>query len=483
VLGGLVFLAFACSGDDSKGGGGDDSVPVDDSSADDSGVDDSGGGDDSGTPKGFSAVLTPFPTMVNEMYADITLPDAHAIAVVCEAPTSDPWPERIIIRSDEVKTEHNVLIDAMLADTTYSCTVEDGSDVLGTFDVTTDPLPPQIDFTGATVEFRDISTYVPGWTLYNPSQTSGSGGPGNGADLVVDAMGRVRWYIDWYGYDGDAAFEYDAAAKQFYGGGGFFQIEPITGWDMDGTELFSWPKVGGDHDVDKLDDDYFVLTSIGMDHCVDQWDGAKSHVWSWCAIDSPDLVDSFANSLAVRDTAKGKFVYATMQIKGIIYKLDYDTKEIVWQLKEGGDFTGDVEYPPWQHDLHVIDCPGYDECLLSYVNGVEADPTTYAREVGINETTMEATVVREWTEKGWEEVKIGGIDPFGDDGNRWLIAQGHFVADPFNDRPSQLVELAPNNTVDWRLTVATTDIQVYRARRVAACDAFHHAGYCPSLEK
>src|SRR6185436_4905648 len=101
-------------------------------------------------------------------------------------------------------------------------------------------------------------------------------------------------------------FEYDAAAKQFDGGGGFFVIEPITGWDMAGNELFSWANVGGDHDVDKL---------------------------------------------------------------------DYANKEIVWQLSDGGDFTGDLPYPPWMHDLHVIDCPGYDECLLVYVNGVETDHT------------------------------------------------------------------------------------------------------------
>src|SRR5262245_21086440 len=129
MVGVLALFALACTGGKSSGNG-DDSVPVDDSRADDSGGDDSGG-DDSATPKGFSVVLTPFPTMVNEMYADITLPDAHAIAVVCEAPTKDPWPERIVLRSDSVKTKHNVLIDAMLADTTYSCTVQDGSNVLG----------------------------------------------------------------------------------------------------------------------------------------------------------------------------------------------------------------------------------------------------------------------------------------------------------------------------------------------------------------
>jgi hypothetical protein len=45
------------------------------------------------------------------------------------------------------------------------------------------------------------------------------------------------------------------------------------------------------------------------------------------------------------------------------------------------------------------------------------------------------------------------------------------------------VEVAPDDSVVWRLTVATDDIQVYRARRVAACDLFHHAGYCPELDE
>ncbi len=118
---------------------------------------------------------------------------------------------------------------------------------------------------------------------------------------------------------------------------------------------------------------------------------------------------------------------------------------------------------------------------MVYVNGVEGDTATYIRQIGIDEDTMEATVVREWTEPDWQEPKLGGIHPFAED--RWLVAEGHFLADPFVDRPSQLVEVAPDDSVVWRLTVATTDIQVYRARRVAACDAFHHAGYCPAFDK
>jgi hypothetical protein len=48
---------------------------------------------------------------------------------------------------------------------------------------------------------------------------------------------------------------------------------------------------------------------------------------------------------------------------------------------------------------------------------------------------------------------------------------------------SQLVEVASDDTVDWRLTVATSDISVYRSRRVQACDLFHHAGYCPAFDE
>ncbi len=138
------------------------------------------------------------------------------------------------------------------------------------------------------MEFDDPTAFEPGWTLYNPTQDLGSG-PEFGANLVVDPMGRVRWYYDWAGMDGDAAFEYDVANQQFYGGGGFFLVEPVTAWDMAGNVLLSWPDVGGDHDVDKLGDDYFILTpgddGPGGNHCVDQRDGAKNLVWSWCTDD------------------------------------------------------------------------------------------------------------------------------------------------------------------------------------------------------
>jgi hypothetical protein len=261
-------------------------------------------------------------------------------------------------------------------------------------------------------------------------------------------------------------------------------VQPLTAWDVDGNLLYQWPNVVPDHDVEKILDSYYMITlgpdGPGDNHCLEQYDSDKNLVWSWCTDDDDAIPDEPANSLAVRVTPEATFLYATMQIRGLIYKLNRDTKEIEWVLGEDGDLESDVPTAPWMHDLDVIDCPGYTECLLVYVNGTEADPTTWIRQIGIDENKMTATVVREWTEKGWQEQRIGGVDLVGD---HWLVCEGHFIAEPLNDRRSQLVEVAPDDSVVWRLVAGSDDIQMYRARRVNACELFHHEGYCPASAK
>jgi hypothetical protein len=169
-----------------------------------------------------------------------------------------------------------------------------------------------------------------------------------------------------------------------------------------------------------------------------------------------------------------------MQAVGIVYKLDRDAETVVWHLKHDGDFNEDYPYPLMMHDIHVYDCPGYTECLLMYVNGA---PESSARLVGIDETTMTATVVREWSEAGWEEPKMGGIQAIGDHlGGNWLVDEAHFELQSTNDRTTNIVEIAPDDSVVWRAAVSPIDISIYRTRRVDACVLFHHAGYCPSLE-
>jgi hypothetical protein len=499
-------LAIACQGDgdpdgnlDDTGTAIDDSATGDDSATnvDDSGTDDSAtggddsatddsatGGDDSGTPGTFEVVLSPNPNMVTAVTAEITLSTAHPVKLVCEAPTKNPWPERIVVRDGGAEKKHTLYVDGLLSATTYTCDVQAAGVSYGTFDVATDPIPPEIDFMGATVEFGDPTAFEPGWTLFNPTRFPPMGRPEENANLVVDPMGQIRWYVNMEGQDADAVFEYDVTHGQFYGGGGFFDPQPLRVWDLDGTEVLEWKDVEVDHDVKWIGDDFYILTPAddgrNGNHCLDQLEVSKDLVWQWCSDDTMAIPDEPANSMYVRTTKAGTYLYGTMQVFGIVYKIDRASKDVVWVFKDDGHFEGDAPYAKWMHDLHVIDCPGFTECLVLYVNGSEKDPTTLIRQVGIDETTMTASLVREWTEPGWEEPKVGGIHPFSD---HWLVNEGHFVQEPLTDRPSQIVEVAPDDSVVWRLTVATTDIQVYRARRVAACDLFHHAGYCPSLEK
>jgi hypothetical protein len=495
----LSFLACTPPNEGNNPSNDDTGVPPDDSGRDDTGkTDDStppdDTSDDSAEPETFEVEVTLIPEMVNEIRADISLGRAQSIRVACEAPEDGPWPERVLARDGQSRRDHSMVIEGLLAATTYTCTVMNGKQVLGTFDATTDPLPKNIDFVHATVEFDDTTAFEPGWTLYTPTQHDlVTGAPFAGANLVIDSLGRIRWYQDTSAYDGHSMFEYDVATHEFYAGGGAVDIEPVTVWDTEGKTLLEWKDADGDadpipdHDLERVGDTFYMITQAGDgeggNHCLAQYDWKKTELWSWCTDDDPKIPDWPANSMAVQVTPKGDtFLYATMQIKGIIYKLNQATKEIVWVLSEDdGDLTGDaVTYRPWVHDLHVIECDGYDECLLMYVNGTDDDHTTWIRQVGIDETKMTATVIREWTEKGWEESKMGGIQQVGDN---WLVCEGHFLADPWDDRLSQIAEVDPDGSVVWRLTAATNDIQMYRARRVNACDLFRHAGYCPAFEE
>jgi hypothetical protein len=393
----------------------------------------------------------------------------------------------MLARDGEVTRDHTMVIAGLLAATTYTCEVKNGEQVLGTFEVTTDPIPKAVDFVHPTVEFDDPTAFEPGWTLYTPTQHDlVTGAPFAGANLVVDSLGRIRWYKDTSAFDGHSMFEYDVASKEFYAGGGAVDIEPITVWDTQGDTVLEWSDdIIPDHDLERFGDTFYMITQAddgpGGNHCLAQYDWKGTVIWQWCTDEEPLILDSAANSMAMKVTPEGDtYLYATMQIKGVIYNLNQATKEVVSDQSEDGDFTGNVTYPAWVHDLRVIDCDGYDECLLMYVNGTEEDPETFIRQVGIDETAMTATVVREWTEKGWQETKMGGIDPVGDN---WLVCEGHFLAEPLTKRLSQIAEVAPDDSVVWRLTAATDDIQMYRARRVNACDLFRHAGYCPSFEE
>ena len=62
-----------------------------------------------------------------------------------------------------------------------------------------------------------------------------------------------------------------------------------------------------------------------------------------------------------------------------------------------------------------------------------------------------------------------------------LIGVGHLEINVPDSDPSQVIEVAQDDSVVWRLRIGPEDSAIYRARRVQPCDLFGHTGYCPAL--
>jgi hypothetical protein len=427
--------------------------------------------------RGELVELTKNPNLANEVTA--TLRDVESGALVsCEGDTTagDPWPERHVFPVDP---GGSVTMDGLLAATEYRCVVE-GAD--SRFELTTDPLPEALDFTTLVTTALDPDGVVLGFTLLNATDTVGD----PSAAIVVDFLGRVRWYASVSGYDGLGVFEYDPLRGDFYGGGGFFDPMPLHVWDRSATpDVF--PDVVPDHEVERFGEHYYHIvyegtddtTGTGRRHCIEERDARGASLWTWCSSQALEVGIGAANSIALEDADGETWIYATIAGLGHIYKLERSTGEVAWVYGADRDFAGDVAYPRWMHDLQVAPCDGFDRCLLFYDNGDEASGVPSSiQKVGLDETAMTAETLRSWTEAGWSEPRLGGIQELG---TSWLIGSGRGQGST-SGRPSQVVEVDGAGEVVWRLELEPETVSLYRARRVEACALFHHAGMCPTLE-
>ena len=417
--------------------------------------------------------LSKNPHLANEVTA--TLRDVGSDSLVTcegETPSDDPWPERHAFRVD---SRGVVTLDGLLAATAYRCTVEGSR-----FELTTDPLPAALDFATLATTMLEPDGVVPGFTLLNPTDTA----TGQSAELVVDFLGRVRWYASVDDYDGLGVFEYDSERGDFYGGGGFFDPMPLQVWDRSANgDVFA--DVVPDHEVERFGGHYFHIvydgtddtTGTGRRHCLAERDATGDLLWDWCSNQALEVGIGAANSLAIEDDGDETWIYVSIAGLGHVYKLARSTGEVAWVYGADRDFTGDVSYPRWMHDLHVGPCDGFDRCLLFYDNGDEATGSSIQK-VGLDETAMTAKTIRSWTEPGWSEPRLGGIQELG---TSWLIGAGRGQGST-SDRPSQIVEVDGADEVVWRLELEPRTVSLYRARRVDACALFHHAGMCPTLE-
>lgn len=403
-------------------------------------------------------------------------------AIACEAETpSDAMVERVE-RSEPVwASEHSVALPGLLADTEYACIVQvlgSSGPERGEFTLRTDPLPEEFSAFGLNATVAATEDSYPGYTLFNLYSDDSD----YQWAIAVDPFGQYRWHYRFELAQGTVTVSYDADKRLFLvGGGRLKQAMQPTAIDETGTVVQTMSFGDVHHDALFFEDTVYALTGgtdFGICVTAQSWPEGEPHS-EWCTRDMPQLAslgDVSANSVAVREEAGTRMHYVTLSGEGHILKVREDTGELLWRLGEGLDFTGmDGEWTDWSHDVQVGDCEEGDYCLLYYDNGVEVEKSRAAM-VAIDESSMEATLVRSWTEDPWYEPRWGGTDLL-PNGN-WLVGIGH-LTDYGTDTPhTAIVEVNPDNEVVWRLELQPEAWALFRARRADACSMFHHTGFC-----
>ena len=482
-----LLAMLACSGGDSK----DTSTSADtdtDTDADTDADTDTDTDTDAERIEDLTVVAGP---IVHATDLQITVGRDVTLTVDCEADTTGTWPEvhavgPIEAAASEVAT---LALSGLLADTNYDCVVtagdDDGEDTQQVT-VVTEPLPESLEGFELSIEEMDTDAIDPGYILVNAFEVATSDYLPPQAVLAFDRDGQVRWYmlID-EGHDGGINAEYRADEGVFYMGGGLHLGIAPTIATPQGEVLVEHADYSTriHHDIKWIEDSMFLLTwGPGEDSiCVEERDAwGDVSIATWCTDDDPDTFASDpstrANSLVVRDEDTGRKVYVNLSDRQHIFKLDWDSHSIDWNLGPGLDFLGDNGSLSYLlHDLQVVDCETYDLCLLYYDNGIPQQQSK-AVMLSMDEVNGFFRVDREWEQSDWYEAHWGGMELLAN-GN-WLIGIGHNETEHPDSHDSQVVEVDPGDNVVWRAHLGPDSTAIYRARFVDACDVFTNTGQC-----
>jgi hypothetical protein len=160
-----------------------------------------------------------------------------------------------------------------------------------------------------------------------------------------------------------------------------------------------------------------------------------------------------------------------------VLKIDRETKDVVWTLGRNGDFSLlDENGEPsddWfagQHDVKVEDGAVILHDNGTHVASQSADCVTRALVLSLDTDAMTAKIAYQWTEPGWSEAALGGLDRLS--GGGYTIAMGHYAN---NAHTSALVDVTDDGQVAWRAQFEDPRSLVYRSQRVDGCAAFPEA--------
>jgi hypothetical protein len=396
------------------------------------------------------------------------------------------------VGSDELGTEHEVVVVGMEAGGSYSLeavsTTEQGRELRSAAAPFDTPALPETFLQGELTE-HDPALVAPGWILANVM--TGSYGPV--IAVMLNERGRVVWYYIHDGDDGGADIQLSwfpqrgslLVGPHMAGGDRSFEM------DLQGQIVWEGPTQPGEpglfniqdgqwHHVLFEADDGDIVTVESQYEEVDgemvqgdrvvQLDRSSGETWSWSTFDHIpyDPGDIYlglwwthVNSVTMdldEDVA-----YINSWVLGKTWKVDRASGEIIWTLGKGGDFLPPQDHEtPWYAFAHSFDPIGDDHFLI-YDNGSMERGWSRVVEYALDESTMEAEIVWEYpgdfTHDHWYVTSCGDVDQL-DNGNRLVVAH------------RRIMELTMDGEMAWEYnwipTDDTDDLRSYQAERIDA---------------
>ncbi len=312
---------------------------------------------------------------------------------------------------------------------------------------------------------RDADRSHPGWTLFNLNMPF-TGGPPL-AIAMVDELGRYRWYhqraTTETGADNDTRLMPEGV---LVGGSGFVRPGLISWsgdvlWEGDFDMHHEIVPFGGGEKVLYLSESSEGCTSgwtSGVMHHYDRATDTELSQWRLCEHFEPAFaIFDWSHTNAIEPFGDQNAVLLSARNQHRIYKVDFDTGDIVWTLGTNGDFAIDPDAVFLEQHSPEVQPNGN---VLVYDNGSSTRPWSRVVEYALDLGRMTASVVWEYRPTPDIFTEFWGDADRLPNGNT-LVTFGRRE----RDEDSHLIEVTADRETVWQL--ATPEgWGWYRAERV-----------------
>ena len=393
-----------------------------------------------------------------------------ATAEVRFGPTGEGYQWKV---TGQPGTEHDLLVIGMRPQSDYDfqivLTADDDGEVLELDPFTWTSGEPPSHVVAADVLIYDPAATVDGWTLMDLNHKDGA--------PATPAMFDMEGYPVWYHVlPGTNVTDYDVSLTwrgTVLGGGSVETGERPMEINLDGSYHWAGPEQLGfnsngymHHHIELLPNgNYLTLEKVFVDgvrgDIIRELTPELASAWSWNTFDwlTPnwDSADwTHSNWVHIADDG---YVYLSVRHESAIYKIDYDTGEVIWRLGEGGDFAYDGIWFEYQHAPSVL----ANGNILIYDNRGD-NTVARALELALDEETMTAETA--WlyggdNEEGWASEYWGDADRL-PNGNTLITAGANDV--------NSIFEVTADGELVWWLQHAHAgdedDNTMYRSERI-----------------